>query len=107
LLIYNNHRIKNTNACKNAIPISKNVTANVIIHGNINIIEYQLPNMKILNANDINICCKICPESIFANNRIVKLRIRAKYDTVSKKIKNHANTNGSPFGMKRFKKFHL
>jgi len=62
---------------------------------------------KILKEKEINICCNICPESIFANKRIVKLKILAKYDTVSKKIKNHVKLNGNPFGIKIFKKFHL
>gem|GEM_PF-5339182 len=49
----------------------------------------------------------MCPDNIFANKRIVRLKIRAKYDINSKNIKNHANVIGSPLGIKIPKKFHL
>jgi len=52
-------------------------------------------------------CCKICPDNIFAKSRIHKLKIRAKYETVSKKIKNHEKINDNPLGIKILKKFHL
>jgi hypothetical protein len=52
-------------------------------------------------------CCKICPDKILANNRIVRLKIRAKYETVSKKIKNQEKLSGKLFGIKILKKFHL
>jgi len=89
------------------IATSNPVTKNVIIHGIKN--KYPTnPDIKNnLKENVIKICCKICPDKIFANNRIVKLKILAIYDTVSKKIINQLNVNVNPFGINKLKKFHL
>jgi len=104
---YINNNVIKTYACKKQIATSKQVTMNVIIHGKIKKKLNHPGIKKILKEKEINICCNMCPESIFANRRIVKLKSLAKYDTVSKKIRNHVKLNGKPFGIKIPKKFHL
>jgi len=68
----------NTYACKIAIPSSKIVTAIIIIRGT-NCTKYQIPPKEsIVQANPAIIFNNVCPDIILANNRIDKLKTRAR-----------------------------
>jgi len=58
-----------------------------------------------LQENPIKIFNKACPDIIFANNRMLRLKTLAIYETASINIKNGAITSGTPLGKNKFKNF--
>ena len=69
---------KNTYACKNEIIISNPITTNTIVNGSK--IQNQLIKLetRIAQIKQIRIFNKICPDNIFANKRIARLKILEK-----------------------------
>ena len=67
----------NTYACKNAIRSSKNIIAVTIIHGKIANPAYKIPEPSNVHENPIKIFNNACPLIMLANNRMLKLKIRA------------------------------
>lgn len=65
----------NTYACKKAIDISKPITEKTIDIGKTFQIQWTIFDETIAHTKDIKIFNKICPDSIFANNRMAKLKI--------------------------------
>ena len=63
-----------TYACKSAIENSKPTTLKTIVSGTKFHNQWITLEVIITHINEIKIFNKICPESIFANNRIPKLR---------------------------------
>ena len=66
-----------------------------------------LPVLSKIQANPIKIFNKACPDIMFANKRMLKLKTRAIYEISSRRIKKGAITNGTPLGKNRFKIFHF
>ena len=65
------------------------------------------PFVKRSHEKPIKILSKAWPDIIFANNRMLKLKTFAKYETISMRIKNGAIAKGTPPGKKRFGVVHL
>jgi hypothetical protein len=54
----------------------------------------------IAHTKEIKIFSNICPDNIFANNRIAKLKILEMYEMYSIKIKKGIISRGTPSGKK-------
>ena len=63
-----------TYACKNAIENSKPTTVKTIVSGIRFHNQCITLEVTITHINEIKIFNKICPDSIFANNRIARLK---------------------------------
>jgi len=70
-------RMVKTYACKKAIRSSKNITAVTIAHGNIEMTIISEPEIRSAQEKPIRILRSACPDIIFANNRMLRLRTRA------------------------------
>lgn len=57
----------------------------------------------IAHENPVKIFNKACPLEMFANNRMLKLKTREKYETISISTISGANARGTPDGKKRLK----
>ena len=66
-----------------------------------------VPVFNRIHAKPINIFNKACPDIIFANKRILKLKTRAIYEINSRRIKKGAITSGTPLGRNKFNIFHF
>src|SRR6187402_3269006 len=75
--------MRNTYACKKAIKNSKPITLKMISAANQPVIVNAMIKFQ---QKPARIFIKACPAIIFANNRIDKLKTRAKYDTNSTTI---------------------
>ena len=64
-----------TYACKSAIENSKPTTVKTIVSGTKFHNQWITLEVIITHINEIKIFNKICPESIFANNRMARLNI--------------------------------
>lgn len=95
----------NTYACKQAIAISNPVTKNTIIKGKKCAKAQILPIDTIVHPNPAKIFNRVCPDIIFANNRIAKLKTRAIYEINSIIIKYGATIKGAPVGKNNPKNF--
>ena len=96
-----------TYACKKAIKASRNIIIVTITHGKIATKIKTEPFVNKSQENPIKIFNKACPDIIFANNRILKLKTFAKYETISINIKNGAIAKGTPLGKNRLEVVHL
>ena len=65
-----------------------------------------IPVANIAHENPIKIFNKAWPAIILANNRILKLKTFAMYDTSSIKTKNGEINRGTPLGRNMLKKCH-
>jgi hypothetical protein len=83
--------------------ISRPITEKIMTNGNTFQVQWKTLHETPAHTNDIKIFSKICPDSMFANNRIAKLNIRDIYDTYSIKIKNGVIKSGTPSGKNRAK----
>ena len=68
------------------------------IQGIIAITAYKTPVLNNVHENPIKIFKRACPLIIFANNRILKLKIRAIYEMNSIGTKIGAIARGTPDG---------
>ena len=81
--------------------VSSIITVVIIVHGTIKkIVNWRLNNIVIVNV--LNIFNKAWPDIIFANNRILKLKTRAKYEIISIGIKKGIIAKGIPVGKNEF-----
>jgi len=79
--------MRNTYACKKAIKNSKPITQKIILKMISAANQPVIVNAMIkFQQKPARIFIKACPAIIFANNRIDKLKTRAKYDTNSTTI---------------------
>jgi hypothetical protein len=69
-------------------------------------IKRRPPLAHIAQAKPIKIFSKACPDIILANNRILRLRTFAKYETSSIIIKKGLITKGTPLGKNKLTKCH-
>ena len=90
-------------ACKNAIENSKPTTVNTIVSGTRFHSQCITLEVIITHINEIKIFNKMCPDNIFANNRIAKLKTLEIYEIYSIKIKNGTITSGTPSGKNKTK----
>lgn len=104
--IYKVTRIVNTYACKKAISNSRNITAVTINHGKIAIRLIRDTDVNSAQEKPIRIFKRACPDSMLANNRILKLKTRATYETSSIKIRNGIIAKGAPEGKNRLHNSH-
>ena len=91
-----------TYACKKAIKTSRNIITVTITQGKNAIKTKTDPLVNKSQENPIKIFNKACPDIIFANKRILKLKTLAKYETISIKIKKGAMAKGTPPGKSKF-----
>jgi hypothetical protein len=100
------NNVTKTYACSRAIQSSRKVIINNIIigitAGKIAIGKYMYIKDQIA---DVKIFNKMCPDIIFANKRIAKLKIRALYEINSIITKNGTIGKGAPLGKKILKNF--
>jgi hypothetical protein len=92
-----------TYACKNAIENSKPTTVNTIVSGTRFHSQCIPLKVMITHINEIKIFNKMCPDNIFANNRIARLKTLEIYEIYSIKIKNGTITSGTPSGKNKTK----
>lgn len=83
--------------------------ANVhIIHGSSDIIIAKVFADDTANHEKyINVWNSVCPDNMFANNRIERLKILAKYDKNSINTRNRLNPSGKPCGINKLKNWIL
>jgi antitoxin component YwqK of YwqJK toxin-antitoxin module len=91
-----------TYACKNAITNSNPIVKNTTTTGKILTYENEKFNQTIIHAKDIKIFNKECPDIMFANNLIDKLKTFAIYEIISIPIKGILITVGIPSGKNNF-----
>ena len=96
-----------TYAWRKEIINSKPITKNTIDIGNTNQNQWIILELAIAQIKLISIFNKICPDIIFANKRIAKLKIREMYETYSIKIRNGIIKIGTPSGKNKTKYFSL
>lgn len=99
-------RIVKTYACKKAISSSRKKTAVTIDHGRTAISTIKEPDERSVHEKLIKIFKRACPDIIFANRRMAKLKTREKYETASIKVRNGAIASGTPPGIKRLPNSH-
>jgi hypothetical protein len=87
-----------TYACKKAIRSSRNITAVTIAHGKTEIKIIREPDSNKVQEKPIKILSRACPDSMFANSRMLKLKTRATYETASINTKNGIIKSGAPDG---------
>ena len=93
-----------TYACKNAIENSKPTTVKTIVSGTRFHNQWMILEVIITHMNEIKIFNKICPDNIFANNRIARLKILEIYEIYSIIIKKGTIISGTPSGKNKTKK---
>ena len=96
----------NTYAWRKAIKASRNIITVTMTQGKHATRMKIDPFVNKSQEKPINILSKAWPDIIFANNRILKLKTLAKYESISIKIKNGAIAKGTPPGKKRFEVVH-
>lgn len=91
--------IVKTYACKNAIRISRLNTTVTMSQGMVDTIFILIFFAHInVQLNPLSIFSKACPDSMFANKRIPKLKTRAKYEINSMMISIITKATGTPLG---------
>ena len=104
--MYRVTKIVKTYACRKAINTSRNIIIVTIIHGKTDRTTKIEPDVKRAQEKPIRIFNSACPDIIFAKSRMLKLKIRATYETASMKIRNGAIGRGAPEGRNRSKNCH-
>lgn len=78
-----------------------------IIQGKIAMPAYKTPEPSNVHEKPIRIFNRACPLIIFANNRILKLKILAIYETNSIGTKINAISTGTPCGKNKLANSHF
>lgn len=78
-----------------------------IIQGKTAIPAYSIPEPNNVHEKPIKIFNKACPLIILANKRILKLKIRAMYETNSIGTSINAISTGTPWGRNKLANSHF